>query len=336
VEPTLRIGLVVGAASVDLGGSAGVTVTGPDRALVARLGPGIIAKVTPRPGKVLVSGPGPGSRVEAATLVIRAEPGGFIRVNSREYRGEIVLFRDRTGVTAINRIGIEEYLAGVVSAESGIKDPGDVEALRAQTIVARTYALRNAGRREAEGFDLYASVEDQVYGGVGAETALGRDAVALTRGQVVTYQGDLIDAFYSSTCGGRTSIGTEIFKGANRPYLRSIDDAPSGGRAYCSISPRFTWREEWTGDVLREGRDLVAQVYKGVADISVADRSMIWNTDLVETLEFDNLIAQACVTVEGAVAREESRGAHAREDFAKRDDEKWMKHTLGWFALAAQ
>ena len=63
---------------------------------------------------------------------------------------------------------------------------------------------------------------------MGAETALGRDAVALTRGQVVTYQGELIDAFYSSTCGGRTSIGTEIFKGANRPYLRSIDDAPKG------------------------------------------------------------------------------------------------------------
>jgi len=86
-----------------------------------------------------------------------------------------------------------------------------------------------------------------------------------------------------------------------------------------------------TGDVLREGRDLVAQVYKGLPDIDVKDRSMIWNTDLVETLEFDNLIAQASVTVEGAVAREESRGAHAREDFSKRDDEKWMKHTLAWF-----
>jgi succinate dehydrogenase / fumarate reductase flavoprotein subunit len=85
------------------------------------------------------------------------------------------------------------------------------------------------------------------------------------------------------------------------------------------------------GDVLREGRDKVFEVYKGMPDIAVSDRSLIWNSDLVETLEFDNLIAQAAVTVEGAVAREESRGAHAREDFPKRDDDKWMKHTLAWF-----
>ena len=64
------------------------------------------------------------------------------------------------------------------------------------------------------------------------------------------------------------------------------------------------------------------------ADIRVTDRSLIWNTDLIETLEFDNLISQAAVTVAGALAREESRGAHAREDFPKRDDVNWMKHTL--------
>ncbi|MEQ1753993.1 MAG: succinate dehydrogenase flavoprotein subunit [Micropepsaceae bacterium] len=84
-------------------------------------------------------------------------------------------------------------------------------------------------------------------------------------------------------------------------------------------------------DVLKEGRDLVAQVFREMPSIEVKDRSLVWNSDLVETLEFDNLISQACVTVEGALNREESRGAHAREDFSKRDDEKWMKHTLAWF-----
>ena len=65
-------------------------------------------------------------------------------------------------------------------------------------------------------------------------------------------------------------------------------------------------------------------------DIGINDRSLIWNTDLVETLEFDNLIQQAVVTVDGAVNRLESRGAHAREDYSQRDDENWMKHTLAW------
>ena len=87
-----------------------------------------------------------------------------------------------------------------------------------------------------------------------------------------------------------------------------------------------------TGDVLEEGQRKIAEVYAGLPDISVADRTMIWNTDLVETLEFDNMIGQAIVTMEGAANRKESRGAHAREDFPDRDDANWMKHTAAWFA----
>ncbi|WP_018183055.1 succinate dehydrogenase flavoprotein subunit [Kaistia granuli] len=85
-----------------------------------------------------------------------------------------------------------------------------------------------------------------------------------------------------------------------------------------------------TGEVLDEGHELIHQVWKGSDDIKVTDRSLIWNSDLVETLEFENLIVQAVVTMDSAQARKESRGAHAREDYSERDDVNWMKHSLAY------
>jgi succinate dehydrogenase / fumarate reductase flavoprotein subunit len=85
-----------------------------------------------------------------------------------------------------------------------------------------------------------------------------------------------------------------------------------------------------TADTLNEGKGKLADVFASFADVKVSDRSLIWNSDLIETLELDNLLGQAIATLHSAENRKESRGAQAREDFPNRDDQKWMKHSLCW------
>ncbi len=245
------MGLTVGASTATVGGGAGLIVTDPGGAYVARIGRGEVWRVaTTGTGLAVVSPAGGSSTASARLDVIPEDSGVPVLVNGRSYRGLVTILRDRTGITLVNRVRLEAYLQGVISAEMGRRSSIEQEALRAQAVVSRTYALRNVGRWSAEGFDLYSSVADQVYGGLGTETPEGREAVASTRGEILTYGGAPIDAFFYSTCGGRTADGTEVFRAADRPYLRSVPDIAGDGTAYCSISPRFRWHEEWSGEVL--------------------------------------------------------------------------------------
>jgi stage II sporulation protein D (peptidoglycan lytic transglycosylase) len=175
----------------------------------------------------------------------------------------------------INRVGLESYLQGVVSAEMGRRGPAEQAALRAQAVVSRTYALRNLGRWKAQGYDLSATVADQVYSGQGGETLEGRAAVGETRGRVLMYDGAPIEAFFYSTCGGRTADGFEVFRGAVRPYLRSVSDQAANGGAYCSISPRYRWHEEWTGEALRTTLERNLPPVTGMQAVNVREVSNV-------------------------------------------------------------
>jgi stage II sporulation protein D len=251
-EPQVRLGLVVGAAAATVSGSAGLSVSDPSGARLAEIPAGEVWRVSVGGTGVVVVAPGGGASTPSEVLEIASpDPNALVQVNGRLYRGTITALRDRTGVTVVDRVPMETYLAGVVSAEMGRRSLTELEALRAQAVVSRTYALRNLRRWGAQGFDLYATVADQVYGGASSETGEGRAAVDATRGRILTYGGVPIDAFFYSTCGGRTADGTEVFRAADRPYLRSVADIADDGVAYCSISPRFRWHEEWTGEALR-------------------------------------------------------------------------------------
>jgi stage II sporulation protein D len=277
-ELDVRVGLVVGASTATLGGGNGLAITDPTGAHLARVAPGEIWRVAVTGSGLAAVSPAGGSSTPAVELdVVSDDSGAPILVNGRGYRGAVTVLRDRTGLTLVNRLPLETYLDGVVSAEMGRRSPADQEALRAQAIVSRTYALRNAGRWAADGFDLYSGIADQVYGGLGAETPEGLEAVASTRGQVLTYGGAPIDAFFYSTCGGRTADGTEVFRAGDRPYLHSVPDLAADGTAYCSLSPRFRWHEEWSGDALRatlrrtlpEAVGVAAQEVRTVRDLRV-------------------------------------------------------------------
>ncbi|MDQ3207874.1 MAG: SpoIID/LytB domain-containing protein [Gemmatimonadota bacterium] len=289
-EAEVRIGLSVGTASASVGGGGAVAVNEPDGSRIAVVPGGERWQVTVSGAGLVVTSPSGwvSPRLEAISLAA-IDPRAPLWVDGKAYRGVGEVLRDRTGLTIVNRLGMESYLLGVVSAEMGHRSSAEQAALQAQAIVSRTYALRNLRRWRALGFDLYGTVSDQAYGGVAAETAEGRAAVAETRGQVLTYDGAVIEAFYFSTCGGRTAEGFEVFRGAVRPYLRSVSDVNERGSAYCSISPRYRWREEWSGEALRATlqRNLppvpgtVSPSIVTVTDLRVTQRSSSGRVDQV-------------------------------------------------------
>jgi stage II sporulation protein D len=179
--------------------------------------------VEPRPRGLVLTGFGrePLRTPELAMLAVPRTAGAFIEVDGRPYRGYVGLRVNGSNLlTVVNTAALEDYLRGVVPAELSPSVFPEKEALKAQAIAARTYAVKRAGQFAAEGYDICDTPACQVYRGVSVEQRLSDEAVAETRGEVLTYDGELVDALYTSTCGGRTEDAENVFSTAE-PYLKS-------------------------------------------------------------------------------------------------------------------
>jgi stage II sporulation protein D len=181
-------------------------------------------------------------------LFVPKEGNFWMYLNGLPYRGVLEVLRNEEGesLRALNLISLEDYLKGVVPAEIGKLTTDEMEALKAQAVAARTYSLSRLGQYEKEGYDLEATVADQVYKGIKGEDPLGNRAVELTQREILIYRGKPAQAYYHANSGGKTEDVNQVWGKPRETYLRSVDDDD-----FCSWSESYSWEESWTAETLR-------------------------------------------------------------------------------------
>jgi stage II sporulation protein D len=234
-EPLVRIGLDQNAAAVTIRSTEEFRIQGQTArtarfSTILTLGEGakgaVVAKSDVR-YRMAVELDGNRYLVVPMDTRIRIQPPSALRtarlqVDDRSYRGIVEVFGNaRNTFTVVNELPLEEYLLGVVPNELSPATFGQLEALKAQAVAARTYILKNMGQYRAEGYDICDTDQCQVYFGADTEDPLATQAIIETRGVVATYNGEPINALYSSTCGGRTESVENIFE-EKLPYLVSV------------------------------------------------------------------------------------------------------------------
>ncbi len=246
-EPSIRVGVLVNVARVSIGANRGMTMV-VDGGAGAEMSRPVVLRFTG--GAVAIDGEIVNIRDRVRFSAARR--GEYITVDGIAYRGTVEVLASEAGLNVINVTDIEEYLVSVVGSELWSRRESDFAALQAQAVAARTYALRNAGRYRASGYDVRADVSDQAYAGVRAENSAAARAVRSTRGEVIVFDRELITAFYHSTCGRRTASPEEAFRTVRpRPYLQPVSDERPGQGYYNDLSPHFRWTVTWRGDELR-------------------------------------------------------------------------------------
>ncbi len=211
---------------------------------------------------------------------------GFVFVNKKKYRGNLNVQMTNGKIWVINVVDLEDYLKGVVPCEIGRISQTLFEAAKAQAVAARTYAWAHLNQYEEFGYDLYATIRDQVYNGVSCENELTNLAVEQTKGQILTYKNSPVEAKYHSTCGGRTADFNDAWPGDPPPYLKSVKCD------YCSKSPHFEWQKEITKDVFFD------KVRNKLANIGtkIPDDELIKNIKLVMNRKSKRVLKLVVIT----------------------------------------
>lgn len=160
-----------------------------------------------------------------ARIVVKPAEKGFVSTKRRWYRGEFIIENRDGSLVVVNNLPLEDYMLGVVPSEMPSK--WNYEALKAQAIAARSYAIANRGKRASRGYDLKDTPEDQAYGGASSETATTNSAVLETKGVVITYNKKVIPAYYSASAGGHTVNSGAVWN-KDLPYLKSVPSFDEG------------------------------------------------------------------------------------------------------------
>lgn len=231
-EDALPVDLIIDAATGSLKVLAGVFETSgaaePVRSDLIRRGYPSDAIVVKRPATTqfenalqLVDDEGDRHRLSTSTLLVLPADAESVAIGGQPYRGGARLVINPRGLlNVVNELNLEDYVRGVVPNEMGPFIFDELEALKAQALAARTYAIRRLGEFRPEGYDICPTPACQVYKGRATEHALSDQAVAETAGRIIVYKGEPIDALYTSTCGGETSDVGVMFPGRSEPYLR--------------------------------------------------------------------------------------------------------------------
>lgn len=242
-EPLIRVGILTNQISILVSADTEYELVDSHGKTVGKYKPLEKVAVSTRNTGIAVNG----VVVETATISIQPLSGNgeqYIEVNKRKYRGDIDIHRTigKAGLTAVNTLPVEQYLYGIVAKEISPEWP--MEAVKAQAVAARTYAMFNFKKHQADGFDVCATTDCQVYGGYDSEAARSSKAVDETKGMVAMYRGKLIAAYFHSSAGGYTESSENVW-GTYLPYLRAIADFDQKG-------PRYKWERKYSPTELEQ------------------------------------------------------------------------------------